>query len=676
MSRCLLSARPRARVLPAFTSKAASSALFPLRALAAPLAPMALTLCTLAPAAVMAASVQGAASDSTTAAAAAAATATAAASAVSPSKLDSITVTGSRSPMRLADVLGDLTLISRDEIERQGYGSLPDLLRNVAGLEMSRNGGAGASTSLYLRGAESRHTVVLIDGVRIDSQSTGGADWQTLPLSQIDRVEVLKGPASALYGSDAIGGVVQIFTRRGNGRTQVDLGLGGGNLGASRADASITGGTRRFDYAASVAMDRSTSFNSYVRTGTSTSNPDKDGWRNYSGSLRLGSWLNDAHRVEAVAFKSRTNSGYDASRTADDRNITTTESGRLAWTGNWSPALSTELSLSESRTELETRPTSVYLTRTRLRTATLQAFYQLDAHQQINALLERREDQLVNSALVTQGKDTRYDNALGLSYLLKAGAASLQLHGRHDDDQQFGGANTGIAAAGYQLGGGWRATASVGNAFRAPTLYQRGSLYGPNLALPGVQALRPERAHNTELGVNWADAGRDVALTTYRNEVSDLIAFGAAGTCPSPTGCYGNVARATLRGISLKAGAQVGPVHLSGHVDISDPTDNSTGNTLARRARRFGSLRADTELAAWTLGATLQASGDRWNDAANKTRLGGYGLLNLDASWRVAPDWRLQFNIDNAFNRSYQTATYYAQAPRTWMVTLRYSPSF
>ncbi len=648
MSRCFLSVRPRARALPAFTSSTALSALFSLRSLSA------LTLAAVTPAALLAAEAPTAPAR----------------------KLDDITVTGSRSPMRLADVLGDLTLISRDDIERQGYGSLPDLLRNVAGLEMSRNGSAGANTSLYLRGAETRHTVVLIDGVRIDSQSTGGADWQTLPLSQIDRVEVLKGPASALYGSDAIGGVVQIFTRRGNGRTQVELGLGGGNLGASRADASVTGGSRRFDYAASLAMDRGTGFNSYVRTGTSSSNPDKDGWRNYSGSLRLGSWLNDAHRIEAVAFKSRTNSGYDASRTADDRNITTTESGRLAWTGVWSPALSTDLSLSESRSELETGPTSVYLTRTRLRTATLQAFYRVDEHQQINALLERREDQLDNSALVTNGKDTRYDNALGLSYLLKAGAASLQLHGRHDDDQQFGGVNTGIAAAGYQLGGGWRATASVGNAFRAPTLYQRGSIYGPNLALPGVEALRPERAHNAELGLNWAGAGHEFAITTYRNEVRDLIAFGAAGTCPSSTGCYGNIAQATLRGTSLKAGTQLGRVHLSGHLDLSDPTDNSTGNTLARRARRFGSLRADTDLAAWTLGATLQASGERWNDAANKTRLGGYGLVNLDATWRFTPDWRVQFNIDNAFNRSYQTATYYAQAPRTWMVTLRYSPSF
>ncbi|SEL70665.1 vitamin B12 transporter [Roseateles sp. YR242] len=596
--------------------------------------------------------------------------------AAAASKLDQVTVTGARAPMRLADVLGDLTLITRDDIEKQGYGNLADLLRNVGGLEITRNGTAGATTSVYVRGAESRHTVVLVDGVRIDSQSTGGADWQNIPLSQIDRVEVLKGPASALYGSDAIGGVVQIFTRRGNGRTQVELGIGAGNLGTGRADASITGGSRQFDYAATLAVDRGTGFNSYLRTGTGSSNPDKDGWRNYSGSVRLGGQITDGHRLEAVAFKSRTDSGYDASTTADDRNITTTEAGRLGWNGQWSDAFSTALNITESRSEMQTRPTSLYLTRTRLRSATLQGFYKLDDHQQVNALLEHREDQLINSSLVTQGKDDRSQNAVGLSYLLTAGAASLQVHGRHDDDPQFGGVNTGTVAAGYQLGGGWRATASAGNAFRAPTLYQRGSIYGPDLSLPGVEALRPERAHSTELGLNWTRSTYELGVTTYRNQVRDLIAFGAAGTCPSTTGCYGNIARATLKGTSLKAGAQLGWVHLSGQLDFSAPTDDSTGNTLIRRARRYGSLRADTQWSAWTFGATLQGSGARWNDAANKTRLGGYGLVNLDAQYRLAKDWRVQLNIDNALDRTYQTATYYAQAPRTWMLTLRYAPSF
>lgn len=587
-------------------------------------------------------------------------------------RLDEVTVTGTRSPMRLSEVLGDLTVLNRADIERQAFGNLADLLRNSGSVEMTRNGGPASNSTLFLRGAESRHTVVLIDGVRVDSQSTGGASWQNFPLAQIERVEILKGPASALYGSDAIGGVVQIFTRRGAGRPQLDLALGGGNIGQARAEAGISGGDSRLNYAASLSLDRGDGFNNRV----GNYNPDKDGWRNANGSLRLGAEVATGHRLEFTGLKSRGDSGYDTSnKVADDRTITETQSARLGWSGQWSPSLSTQLNVGEAREDLETRPSSPYVSKTRIRSASLQGFYRINEHHQLNALLERREDHLVNSSLVSGGRDERAENAVGLSYLLKAGAFSLQAHGRHDDDSQFGGVETGTLAAGVELGGGWRVTASAGNAFRAPTLYQRGSQYGPDLALPGVEALRPERGHNREAGLAWRGSDVDIALTAYRNEVKDLILFGAAGTCPSTQGCYGNVSRATLQGASVKAGAQLGPVRLSANVEFNDPTDDSTGKTLQRRARRFGSLRADTQLGAWTLGATLQASGQRWDNAANTTRLGGYGLVNLDTQYAIAKDWRMQLNVDNLFDRRYMTANTYNQAPRTWFLMLRYSPT-
>ncbi|WP_067061112.1 TonB-dependent receptor domain-containing protein [Roseateles chitosanitabidus] len=590
-------------------------------------------------------------------------------------RLDDVTVTATRSPMRLADAIGDLTVINREAIERQGFGSIADLLRNVAGLQMTRNGGPGASTSVYIRGAETRHTVVLIDGVRIDGQSSGGASWQNLPVSQIERIEVLKGPASALYGSDAIGGVVQIFTRKGAGRPQLDLGLGAGSYGQVKADAAISGGTAVFDYAASLAMDRGTGFNAFTNTKSSSYNDDKDGWRNYAGSLRLGGQLAEGQRLEFLGLKSRGDSGYDAGKNADDRAITDTLAARLGLNSTWNAALSTQLSLSQSEENYETKPSSPYLTKTRIRAASAQAFYKIDAHQQVNAVLERREDRLENTSLVSGGAAKRSENALGLSYLATLGAFSLQAHGRHDKDSEFGGIDTGSLSAGYKLGGGWRVTASAGNAFRAPTLYQRGSVYGPDLSKPGVAPLRPERAHNQEAGLGWADGGYDLEVTTFHNRVTDLIVFGAAGTCNSTFGCYGNVSRALLKGTSLKGGAQWGPVRLSGTAEFIDPTDSTTGKLLPRRAKRFGTLRAETVVKDWTLGANVVGSSARWDNAANTTRLTGYGLLNLDAQVAVAKDWRVQLNLDNAFDRKIQTANFYQQAGRTVFVTLRYSPT-
>jgi vitamin B12 transporter len=591
------------------------------------------------------------------------------------SRLDEVTVTGTRSPMKLSDVAADLSVINRDTIERQGFGNIATLLRNVAGLQMTSNGGPGNTTSVFVRGAETRHTVVLIDGVRVDGQSSGGASWQNLPVSQIERIEVLKGPASALYGSDAIGGVVQIFTRKGSGRPQLDLGIGGGNLGQVKADVGISGGTADFDYAGSLALDRGTGFNAYLNTTAKSYNPDADGWRNYSGSLRLGGRVAEGQRLEFIGLKSRSNAGYDAGKNADDRGVTETLAGKLSLNSTWSSALSTQFSAGQSEENYETKPSSPYLTKTRIRSASLQGFYRINEQHQLNGVVERREDRLINTDLVGSGKSDRDQNAIGLSYLGTLGAFSLQAHGRHDDDSEFGGIDTGSLAAGFKLGGGWRVTASAGNAFRAPTLYQRGSIYGPNTTLAGVEELRPERAQNREAGLAWAQGGFDFSVTTFHNRVTDLIAFGAAGSCRSTTGCYSNVARALLKGTSLKGGAQLGPVNLSATADFLDPTDANSGRQLQRRAKRFGTLRAETALQAWTLGASLVGSGQRFDDAANKTRLGGYGLLNLDAQYAFAKDWRLQLNVDNAFNRDYQTANFYQQAPRTWFVTLRYSPS-
>lgn len=590
-------------------------------------------------------------------------------------QLDDVTVTGTRSPMKLSDVAADLTVIHRDTIERQGFGNLATLLRNVAGVQMTSNGGPGNTTSLFLRGAETRHTVVLVDGVRVDGQSSGGASWQNLPVSQIERIEVLKGPASALYGSDALGGVVQIFTRKGSGRAQLDMGIGGGNLGQAKADIGISGGSTVFDYAGSLAVDRATGFNVYTRGDNKSFNPDRDGWRNYSGSLRLGGRVAEGQRLEFVGLKSRGDSGYDAGKTADDRSITDTLAGKLSLNSTWSGALSTQLSAGQSEENYETKPTSPYLTRTRIRSASLQGFYRFNEQHQLNGVIERREDRLINTDLRGGGASTRSQNAAGLSYLGRFGDLSLQAHGRHDDDSEFGGVDTGNLAAGYAIGGGWRVTASAGSAFRAPTLYQRGSIYGPDTSKPGVAELRPERAHNREAGLAWSQGGFDVAVTTFHNRVTDLIAYGAAGSCFSTSGCYGNIARALLKGTSLKGGARVGPVNLSATADFLDPTDATTGRQLQRRAKRFGTLRADTAIQSWTLGATVVGSGARWDDAANKVRLGGYGLLNLDAQYAFAKDWRVQLNVDNAFNRSYQTANYYQQAPRTWFVSLRYAPT-
>ncbi|HEY8879632.1 MAG TPA: TonB-dependent receptor plug domain-containing protein, partial [Roseateles sp.] len=235
-----------------------------------------------------------------------------ASSAHAQNKLDTVVTTAARAPQKLSDVLADMTVLTRDDIERQAFGSLADLLRRQVGFEMVRNGGAGANTSLFVRGADTRHTAVLIDGVRIDSQASSGASWNAIPLAQVERVEIVRGPASALYGSDAIGGVVQIFTRKGEGKPVVDFGIGGGNRGLAKADASVSGRSGIVDYALSAAGESSNGFNARPAPANATFTPDDDGYQSRNASLRLGVQLAAEHRLEVSALTSHVNAEYDS----------------------------------------------------------------------------------------------------------------------------------------------------------------------------------------------------------------------------------------------------------------------------------------------------------------------------------------------------------------------------
>lgn len=605
-----------------------------------------------------------------------------AASAHAQTKLDTVVTTATRAPQKLADVLSDMTVLTRDDIERQAVGSVADLLRRQVGFEMVRNGGAGTNTSLFVRGADTRHTAVLIDGVRVDSQASSGASWNAIPLAQIERIEIVRGPASALYGSDAIGGVVQIFTRKGEGKPVVDLGIGGGNRGLVKADASVSGRTGIVDYALSAAAESSNGFNARPAPATPTFTPDDDGYQNRNASLRLGVQLAAEHRLEVSALTSHVDADYDSSATAktDDRSISDTRATRLAWAAQWSSDVRSELSVGESSERYETQP-SPYMTKTRVRTYGFNTSWNLGAAGTLQGLLERREDRLDNSGLVAAaqpGHGERHQNAIGAGWTWASGRLSLQVNARHDRDSEFGGVSTGSVAGGYRLGSGWRLQASAGTSFRAPSLYQR-------FSDSGKPDLRPEKGRNAELGLHYATGGDEFSITTYRNLVRDLIVYvskpaGApAGPCLSTFGCYDNVSQGRLQGLSLRGATTLGTVRLSGTLDLQAPKDVDKasvnyGKLLARRAEQHGTVRAETDIGSWTLGAQVLASSQRIDNLSTGNRLGGYALLDLDAQLAMSRQLSLQFKVENAADRKYETARTYATSPRQVFVGLRFTP--
>ncbi|MBX9836433.1 MAG: TonB-dependent receptor [Burkholderiaceae bacterium] len=578
-------------------------------------------------------------------------------------------VTATRSEQPLSDLVADVSVVDHDTIESSGATGLVDVLARLPGVQITRNGGVGSNANVFLRGAEGRFTAVYIDGVRVDSQASGGASWEQIPLSHIDRIEVLRGPAAAVYGSDAIGGVVQLFTRKGEGdfAPYVGVGIGTHNTRKIEAGMSGTAGVNgAFDYALGLARAQSDGYD--IKSGAGH-NTDKDDYRATSGNARVGFKVNAQHRLDATLLGQSMHSGYDVSPVpVDDRNKSRLRTAGLTWAAQWTDAYTMRLSVTDSLSRYETEP-SPYLTETQLRGYLWQNEFRWGAHL-FTAALERREDTLNNPALDEWSKTIdkgRSQNALALGYGYHAGAHSLQLNLRHDEDSEFGGKNTGSAAYGYEFASHWRATASAGTAFRAPTLYQRFSEYGD-------ASLQPESSRNIEIGLRYAQGSSSFSATAYRNRVTNLIAFAGGGQCGAAFGCYVNTARAQYKGITLAGSHKLGSVQVRGSVDFQNPSDIVTDKLLARRAKRYATLGAEVPVAGWTLGAELQTAGQRFDDAKNTKPLGGYGLVNLSASKRIARSFTLLARVDNLADKAYEVARTYVPPGRALYIGLKWAP--
>lgn len=585
------------------------------------------------------------------------------ATAQSPSSLSSVVVTANRTAQPIGELVADMSVIDRSAIERSGATGIADLLLRLPGIEMSRNGGPGATTNVYTRGTDTRHTAVYLDGVRIDSQSTGGAAWENIPLSQVDRIEVLRGPASAVYGSDAIGGVVQIFTRKGEGAFTPYASVGAGTYSSGRVQSGFSGSQEGFDYSLGLAREVSQGYNARPIAGQNT---DDDGYQQTSANGRLGWQINRDQRIETTLLSNDMVSRYDSSgQSRDDRNIHRLLTAGVNWQARWTDAYSTKVSVTDSNSHYETAP-SIYLTETRLRGYLWQNEWR-HGPQLVTATAERKEDVLDNAS-TTPTTTSRAQNGVALGYGWSGTVHTWQAHVRNDQDSEFGSQGTGSLGYGYALTPLWRLTASAGSAFRAPTLYHRFSVYG-------VSTLKPESSRSYEVGARRSEGSSTWGVVAYRNFVENLITFSSPGPCASSTGCYANTAAAEYSGITLSAQEMVNQVRVRASFDLQDPRDAQTGKMLARRAQRYANLGADTQLGSWSVGGDARFSSQRYDDAANTVVLPGYSLYSLYAQTRLSSDWSMVVKLDNATQADYQLANSYATAGRSIFVTFKWEPA-
>ena len=582
-----------------------------------------------------------------------------------------VLVTATRTPQAAADILADHTLISSEEIVRSGASNLIDLLQKQRGIEVVRNGGPGTASSVFIRGTDAKQSVVLVDGVRIGSSTTGTANWAALPLANIDRIEIVYGPLATLYGADAIGGVVQIFTRHGDGAPHVTASVTGGSDQARNADVGITGKSGGFSYAVAAVRDQDDGFSS-TTPGSSSYNADNDGYKRESASARLAFEAGVDSQVGLQYLHSRLEAQYDSGASAFDTR-TNQDLDNVAFFANtrFTPDWRVQAQIAQANDKSVSITSAAANGASAIETRQTQFSVQSDlalGPDLLQVLLERREEDVLSGA--TAALNTRRaTNSAGASYSLKRGAHLATASVRRDDSTQYGGKTTGAIGYGFRFDQSLRANISAGTSFRAPTFNE---LYFPGF---GVASNQPESGRNIEGGLYWKDSVSEASVTYFRNRLTDLLV--TAAVCPvEPAthtfGCAYNVDRATLSGVTIGGRTRLYAIDLRGSLDFQDPRDDTTNKQLVRRAKRHANLSAEYTRGALTTGAGLQVSSRRFDDLANRNTLGGYGLINLFAEYRVTPDWSVLARWNNVADKKYELARNYGTAGSQVFVGVRY----
>ena len=583
--------------------------------------------------------------------------------------LDAVVVSATRMPVKVDDVIAELTVLDRATFERSEGRSLVQVLSQAPGLQFVANGGLGSTSSLFVRGLEARHVLLLVDGVRVGSATVNSPSLDNLPIDLIDRIEIVRGPMSSLYGSNAMGGVVQIFTRkahepgwRGHARSTVGsdsylLGAAGAQYQGEAFELSLQAQHQKTD--GFSATNANVPFGSF--------NADDDGYRQNSLSLNGGWQLAEGWRLSGLVLDSQGRSHYDDGPGADARAEITNRVQSLQLDGTfssiWQSTLSYGRSLDQYDTQVSASPfASLGIIETDQTQLSWEHRWTLSTGQLL-ALVERLDQDVSRPGQAFSVSDRQID-AFGLGWSTSWGASDLQLSARRDRNSQFGSNTTAAVAYAYSFSPAWRAGASIGDSFTAPSFNQ---LYFPNFGNPN---LLPEEGEHAEVFAQWQNELQELRLTGFQHRYDLFISSG-----PSPS----NIPQVDIDGVSLSWQANLDALALGASMDYVDPRNDTSGSSafgklLPRRAKRALKLHADWQFEQLALGASLQAYSSRFDDTANTRELGGYGVVDLRADWQFDDRWSLGLRLNNATDKRYETVYGYNQAERQAFLTVRFAP--
>ncbi|MCX7191772.1 MAG: TonB-dependent receptor [Candidatus Methylopumilus sp.] len=604
-------------------------------------------------------------------------------------KTSDVFVTATRTPISKKNVIADIAVISEEEIKLAGSSSLPELLQRQPGIEISNNGGQGKVSTLFLRGASSTHSVILLDGIRIDSATTGLTAIENIPLSQIEKIEIVRGPASSLYGQDAIGGVIQIFTKKGLNGFKPYISSGYGKYNTSIAQGGIRGGDETTSYAINLSSQSSTGFSAFEPNANSPANIynlDKDGYRNKSASVSLSHKINEKFDINFQYFLSQGRNKYDNRYAApyqrsnwensqDQESLSGTFNAQI--TNFWKSSIKLGYGIDdyvEKQSYSFYGPGGYIAKDSVYKTTQNQIAWQNDILLPLGSLvlLYDKLDQKINVTDTSYSKKDRQNDAYMIGYNLNQANHNFQANIRKDFNSVYRDATTGNIGYSYAINSNWSIASSFGTAFRSPTFNY---LYNGSYANPDLQ---PEKSKNVEAQLKYQSDAEFFSFVTFKNKITDfIISDGTTGFRPY------NINTAEIYGATVSSSHFMNHFQVKSSFTVQSPMNESADKYLPRRSNFFGTVGLNYFIQNWNLGFEATGSGNRYNDAANLFNIPGYIKTNLFADYQITKNLTMNARVDNVLGKNYTyayegnptTDGFRYQTPsQSFFISLRYEP--
>lgn len=572
---------------------------------------------------------------------------------VAAERLDTVNVTATRTARTVDQTLAAVEIITREDIENSQANNLYELVAGLPGIDVATSGGYGKTDSLYIRGTKTGHLLVLVNGVRVGSATLGRTALEQFSLSQIERIEIVRGPRSHLYGSEAIGGVLQIFTRQGERKNEINAEIGFGSYQTREISTGFNG------YAGTTGVNLQMNwFETGGINALDDNNPDHDGYDSTSVSGSISHNFSNGLQIALNGMQIEATNEYDNVWFPDGRFHADLRqqliNGKLDYLPNdyWSISLV----VAESRDEIENFQDDFSSSefKTKRGQITLQNDLYFADTDIVTVGFDYYKDEVAGSNQYQE--EERNTRALFMQYQTEVDVHNLILGARHDETQGDGGHTTGNLAWSMNWTPAFRSLFSYGTGFKQPTFNDLYYIDPFGFGSDGNPDLKPEKSESYEIGLTGIQGWGKWNLHAYQTNIDDLIEWVEVSPWVwRPR----NVNQAEIRGVELKIQTELAGWFLIGNLSLTDARDSKTDNFLINRARESARLDISRTLGATTFNASLLAQGDRYADAENSKKAKGYAIVDLGLNHRLDKSWLVKARVKNLFDKQYQTTDTY-----------------